>query len=122
MRIVYFHNWATPALGRAILSAGQDGVCLIAAPTMECDRDPRLLELAEHRAAPTITLEDVRSDELARSVASFAPDLIVVYAFPMRLPNRLLRMPRLAAVNLHSSLLPAYRGPAPEFWVIRNGE
>jgi methionyl-tRNA formyltransferase len=122
MRITYFHNWATPALGCTLLSAGIDDVCLIAQPTMPCDRDPRLLELAEHHAAATITIEDITSEECARSVASFAPDLIIVSAFPEKLPNRLLTIARLAAVNVHWSLLPAYRGPAPDFWAIRNGE
>lgn len=48
-------------------------------------------------------------------------DAIVVACFPWRLPRWLRDPPRLGALNLHPSLLPALRGPEPEFWAIRLG-
>jgi methionyl-tRNA formyltransferase len=122
MRIAYFHNWATPALGCALLSAGKVDVCLIGPPTPESERDPKLLELAEHRGARTVAVDDIGSEKFFQAVVAFAPDLIVVSVFPKKLPRALLEIPRLAAVNVHWSLLPAYRGAAPEFWALRNGE
>jgi methionyl-tRNA formyltransferase len=52
----------------------------------------------------------------------FQPDILCVACFPQILPASLLEWPRFGGLNLHPSLLPAYRGPAPLFWHFRNGE
>ena len=49
----------------------------------------------------------------ALPIAAYAPDIILSYTFPYRLPPEILAIPRLGAVNLHPSALPAYRGPNP---------
>jgi methionyl-tRNA formyltransferase len=54
--------------------------------------------------------------------AALQPDVACVTCFPRRIPVDLLRVPRFGFLNLHPSLLPAYRGPAPLFWMLRNGE
>ncbi|SNT56676.1 methionyl-tRNA formyltransferase [Asanoa hainanensis] len=46
----------------------------------------------------------------------------MVYGFNWKLPASVLRTPRLGVINVHSSLLPRYRGPAPVLWAIRNGD
>ena len=51
-----------------------------------------------------------------------APDLIVVAAFGQILSKEILDLPRLGCVNVHASLLPAYRGAAPIQWAVINGE
>ena len=51
---------------------------------------------------------------LAPVVAALAPDLLVVATFPFRLPESVTRVPRLGAVNLHPTPLPAGRGPNPQ--------
>ena len=48
-------------------------------------------------------------------------DLVCVACFPWRLPAAWFERPRRGAVNLHPSLLPAWRGPAPLFWQLRAG-
>ncbi len=63
-----------------------------------------------HRPAPVATL------------AAMAPDLILVACFPHRLSPEVFRLPRVACLNLHPSLLPRYRGPYPVFWQLRAGE
>ena len=50
------------------------------------------------------------------------PDLIVTACFPRRLPPAVLSLPRAGGLNVHPSLLPAYRGPCPIFWQLRAGE
>lgn len=50
------------------------------------------------------------------------PDLIVVMAYGQLLPKAVLDLPPLHCINMHASLLPAYRGAAPIQWVILNGE
>lgn len=49
-------------------------------------------------------------------------DVACVSCFPKRIPGPLLSFPSFGFLNLHPSLLPDYRGPAPLFWVFRNGD
>src|SRR3954470_18190257 len=46
-------------------------------------------------------------------IAALAPDLVLSFTFPHRLPPELIAIPRIAAVNLHPTPLPRYRGPNP---------
>lgn len=59
---------------------------------------------------------------LARLLESYAVDLLVVFGFAWKLPPAVLAIPRLGALNIHVSMLPKYRGPAPLLWAIRNGD
>ena len=56
------------------------------------------------------------------TLRQLAPDLIVVLAYGQLLPKEVLELPKYHCINLHASLLPAYRGAAPIQWVILNGE
>src|SRR3989344_1366201 len=59
----------------------------------------------------------------ARSEASNKTiDFIVVADYGLILPNQVLELPRYAAINVHHSLLPKYRGPSPAPTAILNGE
>jgi methionyl-tRNA formyltransferase len=59
---------------------------------------------------------------LARTLAAYDLDLLIVFGFAWKLPPRILAIPRLGAINIHVSMLPTYRGPAPMLWAIRNGD
>ena len=65
------------------------------------------------------TLRNAESLELARSLE---PELIVVAAYGKLLPEDLLNVPPMGSINVHSSLLPKYRGAAPINWAVLNGE
>lgn len=56
------------------------------------------------------------------TLRQLAPDLIVVMAYGQILPKAVLDLPPYHCINMHASLLPAYRGAAPIQWVILNGE
>jgi methionyl-tRNA formyltransferase len=62
------------------------------------------------------------AEGLGQAFAGYHLDLAVVYGFSWKIPPAVLRMPRFGVVNIHSSLLPRYRGPAPVLWAIRNGD
>lgn len=64
----------------------------------------------------------LNNPEFIRQLESLSPDVIVVVAFGQILPPAVLYLPRLGCVNVHASLLPAYRGPAPIHRAIINGE
>lgn len=59
---------------------------------------------------------------LAACLPGYRPDLLVVFGFNWKIPAFVREIPRLGAINIHGSLLPKYRGPAPVLWAIRNGD
>lgn len=73
-----------------------------------------------HRS-PVSYVTSLRTPENLAAIASQSTDIIAVACFPYLLPAELLAIARIGALNLHPSLLPAYRGPAPLFWQFRAG-
>lgn len=55
--------------------------------------------------------------EIAAQLKGLQPDLICIATFPMLLSPVLFAIPKFGALNLHPSLLPRHRGPAPLFWI-----
>ena len=64
----------------------------------------------------------VRTAEFEALMVKFEPEIVIVIAFGHILPKNILAVPKLATINLHASLLPKYRGPAPIQWAVINGE
>lgn len=79
-------------------------------------------ELARARNLPVLQPERARDDQFMEQVQAVAPDLIVVAAYGQILPQALLDVPRFGCLNVHTSLLPKYRGAAPIQWAILDGE
>jgi len=79
-------------------------------------------EAAAPRGIPVAYAEDLGRDGVVALAESAAPDLVLSVFYRDMLPARVLETARLAALNLHPSLLPAYRGRAPINWVLVNGE
>jgi methionyl-tRNA formyltransferase len=65
---------------------------------------------------------DIRESEFCDQLRSLAPDFLVVAAFGQILPRRVLEIPRFGPINVHASILPKYRGPAPIQWALIRGE
>ena len=65
---------------------------------------------------------DSFKDPEAQALAGLKPDLLVVVSFGLIIPKWFLEVASLGAINVHPSLLPKYRGPAPIQWAIRQGE
>jgi len=66
--------------------------------------------------------ERARSEPFIAELKDLRPDLIVVAAYGQILPPAVLEIPPLGCVNVHTSLLPKYRGAAPIQWAILNDE
>ena len=62
------------------------------------------------------------NQEFYEQINSLNPDLICVVAYGKILPQKLLELGRLGAINVHASLLPKYRGAAPIQWAVINGD
>ena len=83
---------------------------------------PPVKTAAMELGAPVEQPEEVKSDAFYKTIAGHRPDLLVVVAYGHILPKRILELPLYGAINVHASLLPRYRGPAPIQWAIINGE
>ena len=78
--------------------------------------------LAERLHLTVLQPLKAREDGFARQLRELNPDLVVVVAYGQILPQQLLDLPRYGCLNVHTSLLPKYRGAAPIQWAIADGE
>lgn len=79
-------------------------------------------EAALSLGLPVLQPERIRNEAALAELAAHRPDLIVVAAYGQILPKALLEQPRFGCLNVHTSLLPRYRGAAPIQWAILNGD
>lgn len=79
-------------------------------------------ELSLSRGLPPMQPTRVRRREVIEEIAALEPDLLVVMAYGQILPQELLDVPKLGALNLHASLLPRHRGAAPVHAAILAGD
>lgn len=76
--------------------------------------------VAEKYGIPVLQTEKILA--LKTKISEIKPDLIIVAAFGHLLPKLILDIPKYGCINVHPSLLPKYRGPAPVKFTILNGE
>lgn len=76
--------------------------------------------IALNSGKPVINLFNINRETLG-CLERLQIDIIYVSCFASRLPQELLSIPRLGCFNVHPSYLPAYRGPMPLFWQLRDG-
>jgi len=79
-------------------------------------------ETAMNLGYSVIQPSSVRTVEFSNCIEKHTPDFIVVIAFGHIIPKNILNIPQIATINIHASLLPKYRGPAPIQWAIINEE
>ncbi|MEW6079654.1 MAG: methionyl-tRNA formyltransferase [Thermodesulfobacteriota bacterium] len=118
--------YAVPGL-EALAGEGYDIPLVITQPDKPSGRGRKLtpppVKIAARRLGiPVLQPASVRDEAFIREMAGWNPDLLVVVSFGRILPKALLDIPRLGAVNIHPSLLPAYRGPSPIQWAVVNME
>lgn len=127
-RVVFMGTpeFAEPAL-TALAGSGDEVVLVVTQPDRPRGRGQKLAPppvkvLAEDLGLPVWQPESVKGPEAEARLKALEPDLLVVVAFGRLLPPTLLDLPQAGPLNVHPSLLPAYRGPAPINWAIINGE
>lgn len=109
--------WAVPSLERLIAS-DIEVACVVTNPDRPAGRGMNVRpspvkERAQRAGLTVIQPPTARDPEFAERVRATGVDVAVVVAYGKLLPASLLAVPRLGFVNLHFSLLPAYRGAAP---------
>ncbi|UUV98250.1 methionyl-tRNA formyltransferase [Vagococcus luciliae] len=121
----------TPAFSVPILQGlvdeGYDVIGVVTQPDRPVGRKRVLTPPPVKQAALDLNLPIFQPEKISQSaeledVIALNPDLVVTAAFGQFLPERLLKAPKLGAVNVHASLLPKYRGGAPVHYSIINGD
>ena len=130
LRVVFMGTpaFAVPAL-RALVERGHVVVGVYTQPDRRAGRGRKLRAspikiFSEECGLPVFQPRSLRQDtESARSeLAELAPDAVIVAAYGLFLPEKVLRLPRLGCLNIHPSLLPKHRGPSPVATAILDGD
>jgi methionyl-tRNA formyltransferase len=127
MKILF---WGTPAFAipslRALDDEGFAVVGVVTRPDRPAGRGRRLAPspvklVALEQGFPLLMPERPRGEEFLGTVRALEPDISVVVAYGHILRPDVLAVPRLGSINVHASLLPRLRGPAPINWAIARG-
>jgi len=129
MRLIFM---GTPELAcvclRALVAQPELQVlAVVTQPDRPSGRDLKLRpspvkEFAVASHLPVLQPERARNPDFIGGLTRFQPDLIAVAAYGQILPKAVLDLPLYGCVNVHTSLLPKYRGAAPIQWAILNDE
>jgi methionyl-tRNA formyltransferase len=83
---------------------------------------PLFAQLAANLNAEIVSYENVNFEIALQDFRKFSPDLIISIRFGQIFKQALINIPRYGVINLHSGILPNYRGILASFWAILNGE
>lgn len=128
MRLVFAGTPAValPAL-EAIAASGHELVAVVTRPDAPAGRGRRLLRSpvgawADERGVPVLTPQRPREPQFLAALGRLAPDCVPVVAYGALVPPSALAIPGHGWINLHFSLLPAWRGAAPVQHAILHGD
>lgn len=127
LRIIFMGTpeFAVPSL-QSLVESNSNVVAVVTVPDKPSGRGQKqtaspVKVYAESQGIPVLQPEKLRDPAFLEQLKSFHADLQVVVAFRM-LPEVVWNMPSRGTFNLHSSLLPQYRGAAPINWAVINGD
>ena len=120
-------DFAVPSLD-AVIAAGHTVAAVFTQPDKPTGRGLKLTPPPVKRRAlelglPVYQPESIKKDEaVQQQIAEINADCILVAAYGKMLPTTVLHAAKYGCMNVHSSLLPKYRGAAPINWAVVNGE
>lgn len=128
MKLIFMgtSEYAVPALEQ-IIKNGKNVVGIVTKPDRPRGRGSKayptpVKKIALENNIPLIETNRIKNSESIQEVQELNPDLIVVVSFGQIIPTELLFSPAWGCINLHPSLLPRYRGPAPIQRALMAGE
>jgi len=71
---------------------------------------------------PVFQPENMKDPALFGELKALSPDITIVVAFGMMIPDSIINLPKYNTINIHGSLLPKYRGAAPMQYALLNGD
>ena len=119
-------NFSVPSL-EALHSAGHSIALVVTQPDRPKGRGrkveaPPVKQTAQRLGLSLIQPLTLRDEDTKQRLQETAADFFIVVAFGHLLRESVLNMPKMGCINVHASLLPKYRGPAPIQWAVINGE
>jgi len=119
-------DFSVPSL-EALHAAGHHIVLAVTQPDRPKGRgrklEPPPVKMAAERLSVAVIQPDtLRDEKILQILKASAADFFIVVAFGHLLREAILNMPKRACINVHASLLPKYRGPAPIQWAVINGD
>jgi methionyl-tRNA formyltransferase len=119
-------DFALPSL-KGLLEAGEEVISVYTQPDRPKGRGRKsapspIKELALSYHLPVYHPVNLKESIVQNQLAEQKPDLLIVVAYGLILPQGVLNIPNWGAFNVHASLLPKYRGAAPIQWSILSGE
>src|SRR3954452_24216084 len=127
-RIVYFGTpeYAVPAFDQLAADERFDVVLVVTQPDRPAGRghkltSPPVKKAAEQRGIRVYQPESLRSPDMRMPLVEAKADLFVVAAYGLIFGEKTLAIPSISCVNLHASILPAYRGASPVSAAILEG-
>ncbi|MBM7614512.1 methionyl-tRNA formyltransferase [Alkaliphilus hydrothermalis] len=128
MRVIFMGtpDFAVPCLQR-LIDRNNEILAVFTQPDKPKGRGkkmtmPPVKELAVEKDIPVYQPAKLKTPEMTELIREMKPDIIIVVAYGHLLSKEILDIPPFGCVNVHASLLPAYRGSAPIHWAIINGE
>ncbi len=119
MRIIFAGTpvFAARAL-EALRKAGFDIILTLTQPDRPAGRGMKLQAspvklLAQQLDIPLLQPETLKTPDIQAQLKAFKPDVMIVAAYGLLLPEAVLHLPRHGCINIHASLLPRWRGAAP---------
>lgn len=111
----------------ALRAAGHEIALVVTQPDRVAGRGLQVMpsgikQLAQEVGLEVFQPERIRDEAAQARIRDVAADVMVVVAYGQILPAALLNAPRLGTLNVHASLLPRHRGPAPIEWSILSGD
>jgi methionyl-tRNA formyltransferase len=112
---------------RALLDSSHEVCAVVTQPDKPVGRHQELTaspikQLALERHVPILQPKKIRLPDSVAQLRALSPDVIVVMAYGQILPADLLRIPSVACLNLHASILPRHRGAAPVHAAVEAGD
>jgi methionyl-tRNA formyltransferase len=119
-------DFAVPTLN-ALQAAGHRIALVVTQPDKPRGRGrkvepPPVKKAAAELGLPVVQPASLRDESTLSRLSALQADFFVVAAYGQILRSDVLAMPRLGCINVHASLLPRYRGPAPIHWAVINGD
>ncbi len=129
LRIIFMGTaeLACASLDALTKSPSLNVISVVTQPDKPKGRDLKLQPSAVKALAMTLNLPvlqpiKARAEDFVATLRELKPDLIVVVAYGQILSQTILDLPQFGCINVHTSLLPKYRGAAPIQWAILDGE
>ena len=128
MKIVFAGtpDFATEHL-KMVIGSHHEISCVLTQPDRKSGRGKKVKfspvkELALHKNIPVFQPANLREEDTLNMLKKLEPDLVLVVAYGLLIPKKILDIPKHGCINVHASILPKWRGASPMEYCLLNGD